>query len=160
MDGEITLAIVEKDHKNLELGVYTDPLGVGFANGTVVAKNMEIDISDIIGGVNGIGQGWKFLMEALAAGRGTALPAGAAGSSKMLTNAVSGYSVLRKQFKVPIHSFEGIQEKLADMAIKTYEIDSLGRNAAEAIEGIVRNLKQQPTQSHANDKQKENQCFC
>lgn len=125
VDGEITLAIVEKDHKNLELGVYTDPLGVGFANGTVVAKNMEIDISDIIGGVNGIGQGWKFLMEALAAGRGTALPAGAAGSSKMLTNAVSGYSVLRKQFKVPIHSFEGIQEKLADMAIKTYEIDSL-----------------------------------
>lgn len=125
VDGEITLAIVEKNHKNLELGVYTDPLGVGFANGTVVAKNMEIQISDIIGGVNGIGQGWKFLMEALAAGRGTALPAGAAGSSKMLTNAVSGYSVLRKQFKVPIHSFEGIQEKLADMAIKTYEIDSL-----------------------------------
>lgn len=125
VDGEITLAIVERDRKNLELGSYTDPLGVGFANGTVVAKNMEIEINDIIGGVNGIGQGWKFLMEALAAGRGTALPAGAAGSSKMLTNAVSGYSVLRKQFKVPIHSFEGIQEKLADMAIKTYEIDSL-----------------------------------
>lgn len=125
VDGEITLAIVEKNHTNLQLGFYTDPLGVGFANGTVVAKNMEIDVSDIIGGVDGIGQGWKFLMEALAAGRGTALPAGAAGSSKMLTNAVSGYSVLRKQFKVPIHSFEGIQEKLADMAIKTYEIDSL-----------------------------------
>ena len=38
---------------------------------------------------------------------------------------VSGYTTVRKQFKIPINKFEGIQEKLADMAIRTYEIDSL-----------------------------------
>ncbi len=122
---EITLALIDRDHKDLEIGDYLDPLGVGFANGTINAKNVVIDIENVIGGISGLGNGWKFLMEALAAGRGTALPAGAAGSSKMLTNAVSGYTTVRKQFKIPINKFEGIQEKLADMAMRTYEIDSL-----------------------------------
>ena len=125
VDGEITLALLEKGILNLELGTYTDPLGVGFANGTVRANGVEINIDDVIGGANGLGEGWKFLMEALAAGRGIALPAGAAGSSKMLCNAVGGYCGIRKQFKTPIGKFEGIQEKLADMAIKTFEIDSM-----------------------------------
>lgn len=125
IDGEITLALLEKNHSNLKIGTYIDPLGVGFANGTISAQNLYIDIEDVIGGVDGLGNGWKFLMEALAAGRGTALPAGAAGSSKMLTNAVSGYCTVRKQFKISINKFEGIQEKLTDMAICTYEIDSM-----------------------------------
>ena len=99
---EITLALIDRGHKDLKIGDYLDPLGVGFANGTINAKNVVIDIENVIGGISGLGNGWKFLMEALAAGRGTALPAGAAGSSKMLTNAVSGYTTVRKQFKIPI----------------------------------------------------------
>ena len=122
---EITLALVQRNHPGLNMEKYLDPLGVGFENGTISALNMEIDIEDVIGAEGGLGNGWKFLMEALAAGRGTALPAGAAGSSKMLTNAVSSYCTIRRQFKVPISNFEGIQEKIADMGIKTFEIDSL-----------------------------------
>lgn len=125
VDGEITLALIERGRPGLTLGPYSDPLGVGFANGTVEVSDLRLTVDDIIGGSEGVGRGWKFLMEALAAGRGIALPAGAAGSSKMLTNAVSGYATIRKQFKVPLSSFEGIQEKLADMALCTYEIDSL-----------------------------------
>ncbi|RPF82526.1 MAG: acyl-CoA dehydrogenase [Rhodothermaceae bacterium TMED105] len=125
VDGQITLALLERGHPNLTLGEYTDPLGVGFANGTVKAFGVEITVDHVIGGENGLGEGWKFLMEALAAGRGIALPAGAAGSSKMLSNAVAGYASIRKQFKTKISDFEGIQEKLAEMAMKTYEIDSL-----------------------------------
>ena len=107
------------------MGPYLDPLGVGFANGTVVARGVEVDVErDVIGGVDELGNGWKFLMEALAAGRGVALPAGAAGSSGMLANAVGAYAALRRQFKLPLRRFEGVQE-LADMALKTYEIDSL-----------------------------------
>ncbi|MEC7001308.1 MAG: acyl-CoA dehydrogenase family protein, partial [Actinomycetota bacterium] len=125
VDGQITLALLERDTPNLEIGTYTDPLGVGFANGFVDALGVEIEVDDVIGGAAGLGEGWKFLMEALAAGRGIALPAGAAGSSKMLCNAVAGYAVVRRQFKTSISDFEGVQEKLADMAMKTYEIDSL-----------------------------------
>ena len=49
-------------------------------------------------------------MEALAAGRGIALPAGAL-LSKMLTNAAGAYVRLRRQFKVPIGDFEGIKKR-------------------------------------------------
>ena len=77
------------------------------------------------GGKQGLGQGWKMLMECLAAGRGICLPAGAAGSSKMLTNTTAGYSMIRRQFKVPISSFEGVREKLARMVLGTLEIDSM-----------------------------------
>ena len=38
------------------------------------------------------------LMECLAAGRGICLPAGAAGSSKMLTCTTGAYTTVRKQF--------------------------------------------------------------
>lgn len=125
VDGEITLALVERGTPGLQLGAYTDPLGVGFANGTVVADDVEIGVDAVIGGLDGVGEGWKFLMEALAAGRGVALPAGAAGSSKMLSNAVAAYTCVRRQFKLPLHAFEGVQEKLGDMGAKTFEIDSL-----------------------------------
>ncbi len=126
--GEITLALLERDAPNLVVGPYTDPLGVGFANGTVVATDTPIDIEkQVIGGVDGLGRGWAHLMEALAAGRGIALPAGAAGSSKALCNASGAYARVRSQFKQPIAAFEGVQEKLAEMAVATYEIDSLVR---------------------------------
>jgi hypothetical protein len=39
MDGEITLALVEREHDGLHIGNYLDPLGIGFANGTVIAKD-------------------------------------------------------------------------------------------------------------------------
>lgn len=125
VDGEITLALLRRGTPGLELGPRTDPLGVGFSNGTVQARGVVISVDDVIGGVEGLGEGWKCLMEALAAGRGIALPAGATGSSKMLCNAVGGYAALRRQFKVPIGQFEGVQEKLAGMAFRTMEMDSL-----------------------------------
>lgn len=124
-EGSIALAIVERGRTGLTIGPYSDPLGVGFANGTVTCTNLELKLDDIIGGEKGLDSGWKYLMECLAAGRGVALPASAAGSAKQLTNAVSGYACVREQFKRPIADFEGVQEKLARMARNTYEIVSL-----------------------------------
>lgn len=128
VDGEITLALIERSRRGMAVGPHSDPLGVGFANGTIKCTNVNLNVEeDIIGGLDGAGKGWQFLMEALAAGRGIALPAGAAGAAKLLTNATAGYAALRVQFKQPLVAFEGVQEKLADMATKTYEIDSLVR---------------------------------
>ena len=124
--GSISLALVDRGKKNLETGPRTDPLGVGFSNGTIVGDSVVLDIDrDIIGGRAGLNKGWKYLMECLAAGRGVALPASAAGASKLLTVGVGGYAAVRKQFKRPIADFEGVQSKLADMAIRTYEIHAL-----------------------------------
>ena len=120
----ITLALVERDTPGLQIGKRHDPLGVGFQNGPF-RGTFEIDVEQVIGGKKGLGQGWKMLMECLAAGRGICLPAGAAGSSKMLTNTTAGYSMIRKQFKLPISSFEGVKEKLSKMVLSTLEIDSM-----------------------------------
>ena len=122
----ISLALLDRGRENLTTGPITDPLGVGFSNGTVVGDGVVLNIdNDIIGGRAGLNEGWKYLMECLAAGRGVALPASAAGASKLLTVGVGGYAGLRKQFNRPIAEFEGVQCKLADMAIRTYEIHTL-----------------------------------
>jgi acyl-CoA dehydrogenase len=124
VDGEITLALIERNTPGLEIGSRHDPLGVGFANGTI-RGTIDIGIDQVIGEQDGLGEGWKMLMECLAAGRGISLPAGAAGPAKMITNTVGGYARIRNQFKMPIAKFEGIQEKLSDMALRTLEIDAM-----------------------------------
>ena len=122
--GDICLALMKRDTPGLCIGERHDPLGIGFMNGPIRGE-VDISVDDIIGGADGIGKGWNMLMECLAAGRGICLPAGAAGSSKMLTCTTGAYTTVRKQFNVPIHAFEGIQEKLARMVQATVEIDSL-----------------------------------
>ena len=74
VDGEITLALVERDTVGMKIGPRHDPLGVGFANGTI-SGSFDISIDQVIGEEGGLGQGWKMLMECLSAGRGVSLPA-------------------------------------------------------------------------------------
>jgi acyl-CoA dehydrogenase len=120
----ITLALIERGTPGLEIGTRHDPLGIGFQNGPF-RGTFDIEIDQVIGGMDGLGQGWKMLMECLAAGRGVSLPAGAAGCSKMLALTTGGYSMMRRQFKLPIGKFEGVREKLAEMVLGTLEIDSM-----------------------------------
>ena len=141
-DGEITLALIDRDTEGLIIGNRHDPLGVGFANGTI-RGTVDIGIDQIIGEEKGLGEGWKMLMECLAAGRGISLPAGAAGPSKMLSNTVGGYTSIREQFKMPIRNFEGIQEKLSNMALRTLEIDS----TVSLMNSILDNNEQPPVLS-------------
>ena len=54
VDGEITWAC-RAGHARLVLGLRTDPLGVGFSNGTVAADDVEIGV-DVIGGMDGVGE--------------------------------------------------------------------------------------------------------
>jgi acyl-CoA dehydrogenase len=49
-------------------------------------------------------------VECLAEGRGVSLPAGSAGAARGVATAVGAYSRIRKQFRVPIAEFGGIQE--------------------------------------------------
>jgi acyl-CoA dehydrogenase len=49
-------------------------------------------------------------VECLAEGRGVSLPAGSAGAARGVATAVGAYARIRKQFRVPIAEFGGIQE--------------------------------------------------
>lgn len=121
----ITLALLEPDKMDFEIGNRHNPMDVPFPNGTIVANNLEIPLESLIGGEENAGNGWRMLMECLAVGRSISLPACAVGSAKLTTNYVGAYSVYRKQFKTMLADMEGVQEKLSKIATETLKITSI-----------------------------------
>ena len=119
----VTLALIERGHPGLQQASYHNPLDTGFPNGTLKG-DLEIDLDDVIGGKDQIGNGWKMLMECLAAGRGICLPATANASSKVATYAMYLYAKHRVQFKMPLIQMEAIQNKIANMVYQTWVIQS------------------------------------
>ena len=119
----ITVALVEKGHLGLKQDYYHNPLDTGFPNGTLEGT-IEIDPSQVIGGANNRGEGWKMLMECLAAGRGICLPATANASSKVATVSMFLYAKHRHQFKLNLIHMEAIQNKLASMLYNTWAIQA------------------------------------
>lgn len=115
----ITVALLEKGHKNLRMETHHNPCNVGFPNGTVKGE-LIIEMDQIIGGEKNIGGGWRMLMECLAAGRGVSLPASGLASSLTTWYGVSGYANLREQFGIPLSRMEGVEEKLLDMAYNSW----------------------------------------
>ena len=116
----ITCALIPKDHPGVELGNRHDPMGIRFYNGTTRGKKVFVPMDFIIGGQKNIGRGWQMLVSCLGAGRGISLPALGVSSSQVAFKGASEYAAVREQFGLAIGQFEGIQEKLADIAGKTY----------------------------------------
>jgi acyl-CoA dehydrogenase len=86
------------------------PLNAAFMNGTVEGENVWIPMTSILGGQERCGFGWNMFVECLAEGRGVSLPAGSIGAAKSVVAGVGAYARVRKQFRVPIAEFGGIQE--------------------------------------------------
>ena len=119
----ITVALIESSKKGLIKSTYHNPNNSGFPNGTIKG-NIYIELNEVIGGENNIGEGWKMLMECLAVGRGVSLPATANGSSKFITQSILNYINIRKQFNMKIGDMEAVKEKFIDMYINTWIIHS------------------------------------
>ncbi|MDN3377799.1 MULTISPECIES: acyl-CoA dehydrogenase [unclassified Pseudoalteromonas] len=116
----ITCALIPKEHPGVELGNRHDPMGIRFYNGTTRGNKVFVPMDFIIGGQKNIGRGWQMLVSCLGAGRGISLPALGVSSSQVAFKGASEYAAVREQFGLSIGQFEGIQEKLADIAGKTY----------------------------------------
>ena len=119
----VTLALVEREHKGLIQNTYHNPSNNGFPNGTLKGR-FYVELDQVIGGQNMIGEGWKMLMECLAVGRAVSLPATALGSSKASLYGNLLYAKHRTQFKRNIVNMQGVREKIVDMAYNTYLINS------------------------------------
>jgi len=117
----ISVALVENLQSGLMLLTYHNPNNAGFPNGTVKGT-IFIELHQIIGGEDKIGEGWKMLMECLAVGRGVSLPATANGSSKFITQSILNYINIRKQFNMNIGNMEAVKEKFIDMYLNTWII--------------------------------------
>jgi acyl-CoA dehydrogenase len=120
----ITCALVDAAKTGVDQSRRHDPLGVPFVNAPIIGKDVVIDIDDIIGGKEGIGNGWRMLMESLAVGRGISLPSTSTGGSKLALFVAAAYSDVRYQFGIAIGKFEGIAEVLGRMGADTYLLDA------------------------------------
>ena len=120
-DRGITCALIPRDLPGIEIGLRHDPMGVPFHNGPIVGKDVFVPLDEaVIGGRPQIGQGWRMLMESLAAGRSISLPALSIGAAQLATRICGAYATVREQFDTPIGRFEGIEEPLARIAGLTW----------------------------------------
>ncbi len=130
----ITLALIPTKHPGVNIGRRHFPLNASFMNGPNWGKDVFIPTDWVIGGREFAGQGWRMLMECLAAGRSISLPSSSAGAAKLAMRTTSAYSRVRSQFKISIGKFEGIEEALARMAGNTYAIDAARTMTAGAVD--------------------------
>jgi len=120
----ITCALIPTDTQGVRIGNRHMPVGAVFQNGPTQGEDVFIPMDWVIGGQERIGQGWRMLMQSLAAGRAVSLPALGTAGGKMAALLSGAYARIRKQFNVPIGEFEGIEEPLARIGGRTYRMDS------------------------------------
>ncbi len=130
----ITLALIPTDIPGVEIGRRHFPLNSAFQNGPTSGTDVFIPMEYIIGGQERIGQGWRMLMECLAAGRSISLPASASGGAMLAARTSGAYCRVRKQFKLPIGKFEGVEEALARIGGNTYMMDAARKLTAQAVD--------------------------
>jgi acyl-CoA dehydrogenase len=105
-----------------------------FQNGPNWGKDVFIPIDWVIGGRAQVGNGWRMLMESLAAGRGISLPSSSTGMAKLAVRATGAYARVRAQFKTPIGKFEGVEEALTRMGGNLYMMDATRMLTALAVD--------------------------
>lgn len=119
----ITCALIPHETVGIEIGRRHFPVNQAFMNGPVKGQDVFIPLDWIIGGQEMAGQGWRMLMECLAAGRAVTLPSSGASSGVLGSFATGAYAHVRRQFNLPIGRFEGVEEALARIGGKTYLIN-------------------------------------
>ncbi|TDI72647.1 MAG: acyl-CoA dehydrogenase [Bacteroidetes bacterium] len=131
----ITCALINTNLPGVDNSRRHDPMGIPFHNGPTTGVDVILPLEDtIIGGAKGAGQGWKMLMESLAAGRGISLPAASTFSAKMVARLVGAHGVVRRQFGLSIGKFEGVEEKIAEIAGFTYILEAARRYTNGALD--------------------------
>ncbi len=130
----ITLALIPTNTPGVSIGRRHFPLNSAFFNGPNSGKDVFIPMEWVIGGAKHVGQGWRMLMNCLAAGRSISLPANSVGMSKLATLTTGAYGRVRIQFRTPIGKFEGVEEALARIGGHTYMMDAARVMTAAAID--------------------------
>jgi acyl-CoA dehydrogenase len=120
----ITLALIPTNTAGISIGRRHVPLDIPFQVGPNWGKDVFIPLDYLIGGAERAGQGWRMLMECLGVGRSISLPALSTGAGKLACRGVGAYARIRRQFRVPVGTMEGVEEPLARSAGMTYQMDA------------------------------------
>ena len=130
----ITVALIPTHLAGVEIGHRHLPAMQVFQNGPNWGRDVFIPMDYIIGGQERLGQGWKMLMTALAAGRGISLPSLSAAGAAYAARTTGAYARIREQFGISISKFEGIEEPLARIAGIAYQLDAARRLTCAALD--------------------------
>jgi acyl-CoA dehydrogenase len=129
----ITCALIPTGTPGVEIGLRHNP-GGAFMNGPNSGKDVFVPMEWVIGGQAQVGNGWKMLMDCLSVGRAISLPALGVAGSKVASRMTGAYARVRRQFKIPIGRFEGIEEPLARIGGLTYRMDAARILTATALD--------------------------
>lgn len=139
VDGEhFTGFLVEKGTPGLTLGDEEEKLGIkGSSTRQVFFENVRIPKQNLLGE---IGKGHKIAFNVLNIGR-FKLCVMVMGGAKRTVDVAVNYANERHQFGVPISSFGAIQQKIGEMAIRTYVCESATYRVSDFIKDRIDELK-------------------
>ncbi|MEO6031062.1 MAG: acyl-CoA dehydrogenase, partial [Burkholderiaceae bacterium] len=130
----ITCALIPVPTDGMDIGRRHLPMNSAFMNGPIRGQDVFVPMDWIIGGEAQVGQGWRMLMESLAAGRAISLPALGAAMQQTALYVVNAYGQIREQFGLPIGRFHAIAAVIARMAVDLYATDAARRYTAAALD--------------------------
>lgn len=130
----ITLALIPTNTPGVNIGRRHFPLDAAFQNGPNSGKDVFIPLDWVIGGRDGVGYGWRMLVNCLAVGRSISLPATSTGAAKLAARTSGAYGRVRVQFKTPIGRFEGVEEALSRIGGNTYMMNAARVMTAGAVD--------------------------
>jgi acyl-CoA dehydrogenase len=127
----ITCALIPVPQLGMEIGRRHRPMDAAFMNGPIEGREVFIPMDWVIGGEPRVGQGWRMLMECLAAGRAISLPALGAAMQQTSLFVANGYGQVRG---LPIGRFDAIAGVIAEMACELYATDAARRYTAAVLD--------------------------
>ncbi|MGF6778085.1 acyl-CoA dehydrogenase [Paraburkholderia sp. GAS334] len=130
----ITCALIPTKYPGVKIGRRHWPLNAVFQNGPNSGEDVFIPLDWVIGGRAQVGNGWRMLMECLAAGRAISLPSSNVGMAKLAVRGTGAYAAVRRQFRTAVGKFEGVQEALGRMGGNLYVMDAARRLSAHAVD--------------------------
>lgn len=133
-DAGISVVLLHKGTPGLQTGDRHEPIGDPFPNGVVIGENVEVPASNIIGGHDRAGEGWKMLMEQLAGGRMVSLPAGAVGGIRAASLTAGAYSMVRQQFGIQIGRMEGVATPVGRLSALAYMTEAARVHGCSAVD--------------------------
>ena len=130
----ITCVLVPSHLPGVNSGRRHSPLDTLFQNGPTSGEDVFVPLDYVIGGAAMIGQGWKMLVECLVVGRSLSIPALSVSAQQTALYTSNAYTRIREQFRRPIAQFEGVQQKLAKLAMYTSTTDAMRTLTVAAID--------------------------
>lgn len=136
-DEDLSAFILTKDMEGITLNAEEKKMGIkGSSTRQVFFNNVKVPVENLL---YERGKGFKIAVNILNIGR-IKLAGGVMGGSKGVITYAVNYANEREQFGRPISKYGAIRNKLAQMAIKTYVVESATYRATQNIEDEINHL--------------------